>query len=397
MATWNIHGGICVAGVSMRYLIYLAIAVVAVGACSKSATVTTPLAVLDNGQVVTMNADGSHRVVIADDPDQQYFQPIWSRDGSLIAYSSIAAEPAIHVATGDGSRDLAATLESIAFYFSFSSNDELALLRAGGDGLRLETTSVGSDALLDPQAVATGEPLYFSWSPEGSELFTHIGLDRLELTDGTSAETVADPGQFQAPAWTDRGLVAVEAGPTNQRLTVRQPGGEATIVATVLGPTTFVPNRDGSRIAAQTVLPDTGSLNALYQQAPSLPANRLVVLDTDSGEMETVSSAPVLAYFWSPPGDRLLVLDIVSGPQARWSVWSDGQLEEAVRFEPESSFLRDMVPFFDQYAQSVSLWAPDGSAFAFPGSVDGEDGIWVYEIDGEATRVSSGTWVSWSP
>ena len=64
---------------------------------------------------------------------------------------------------------------------------------------------------------------------------------------------------------------------------------------------------------------------------------------------------------------------------------------------PAPGLLRDLVPFFDQYAQSMTLWSPDGSAFAFPGVVDGEDGIWVQELAGaDPRRIAGGSWVAWS-
>jgi Tol biopolymer transport system component len=133
----------------------------------------------------------------------------------------------------------------------------------------------------------------------------------------------------------------------------------------------------------------------MYQPTPALPSNQLVVAESD-GTITVVSDSPALAFFWSPTGERLLVLDLVDSGEARWQVWSDGELEEVVRFELEPSFARDLLPFFDQYAQSMSLWSPDGSAFAFPGSIDGEAGIWVQKLGEEPTRVSAGTWVAWS-
>jgi TolB protein len=60
--------------------------------------------------------------------------------------------------------------------------------------------------------------------------------------------------------------------------------------------------------------------------------------------------------------------------------------------------LQDTFPFFPQYAQSISFWSPDSSAFAFAGLVDGDDGIWVQHLDEDApTMVSDGVWVAWSP
>jgi Tol biopolymer transport system component len=59
--------------------------------------------------------------------------------------------------------------------------------------------------------------------------------------------------------------------------------------------------------------------------------------------------------------------------------------------------LRDLVPFFDQYAQSMTLWSPDGTAFAFPAAVNGEAGIWRQDLSGgDPIRVAGGSWVAWS-
>jgi TolB protein len=82
----------------------------------------------------------------------------------------------------------------------------------------------------------------------------------------------------------------------------------------------------------------------------------------------------------------------------RWVVWSPEGTTAYNEFFLEDSWVRDFLPFFDQYAQSVRLWSPDGSAFAFPGSVAGTQGIWVQELDAEGpTMIGEGTWVDWAP
>lgn len=274
-----------------------------------------------------------------------------------------------------------------------------ALLRSGEGGFRLERVSVSDDSLSEPTLLDTGQPLYYSWSPDGLTVATHVGTERLETIDSNgAAESLSiEPGPFQAPRWTDRGVIAVEQGLRDQRLVLVAPGEETTAVATLPGPATFVATDGGDKVAVQSVVAGGNGLNASFQALPNIPANRLVVADLDEQVFTPVTAEPVLAFFWSPGGDRLLALDVVDGPQARWSIWSEAGLEEIVRFDPDPSFMSEMVPFFDQYEQSVSLWAPDGSAFAFPGTIDEDPGIWVYTLDGGLDRISSGTWVSWSP
>jgi TolB protein len=289
---------------------------------------------------------------------------------------------------------------TFSFYFSWSSQNELAILHNSNVAaeLMLDTTSLQGDALADLVAVESGQPLYFSWNPNGGAFAAHIGADRLltnDLADSTSLDL--DPGAFAAPSWTSRGVLALDSGDPRQTLAFIAPDGAATAIASIRGTTNFVPNADGSRIAVQGLAEPSQFQSASLQALPTLPSNRLVVVNSDTGEFTGVTTSPVFAFFWSPQGDQLLVLDVVDGPQARWSVWSESGLEELVRFSPDPNFFTDVVPFFDQYAQSISLWSADGSTIAFAGTIDGQSGIWVQPLDGEPTLVHGGTWVSWAP
>jgi TolB protein len=383
----------------MRLPIYLIVLALGLAACSAETTDSPSLVVLDGGNVVIMDPDGSNPLPLTEGTENVYFQPVWSPDGGMVAFSQVAGEPELHVALSDGTSDMATETGTVPFYFSWSADNEVALLRTGDSGFRLERVAVSDDSLSEPTLVDSGQPLYYSWSPDGLAVATHIGTERLETvdSDGAAESLGVEPGLFQAPRWTDRGVIAVEQGLRDQRLVVIAPDGTSTPMATLPGPATFVATDAGDKVALQSVIAGVNGLNAALQALPNVPANRLVLGDLDEQVFTPVTSDPVLAYFWAPSADRLLILDVVEGPQTRWSIWSDDGLEEIVRFDPEPSFMAEMVPFFDQYAQSVSLWAPDGSAFAFPGNVDDEPGIWVYTLDGGLDRISSGTWVSWSP
>lgn len=385
----------------MRSILWLLLGAFLVSSCSTDAEGSTGrLAVVDDGRVVVMDPDGSNRVDMTDTPDSGpgrafYFQPTWSPDGTLLAFSEVSPVIRLYIASpGDGT---IASLEvdTLPFYMSWSDRNTLATLRNGASGLRLETTTPetieGGLTLIDE-----GAPLYFSWEPGGQRLATHIGTDRLELNeDGAGQPLGPAPGEFQAAAWSDAGIVAVAESGRDQQLSVVTPDGTAKPLARTLGPTYVVATSDGSSIATQVLSGQSNGRSVLYQEIPVLPPNRLVVID-EEGTVTEVTDSPVLAFFWSPGGDRLLLLDTVESGEARWQVWSNDTLEEVVRFGLDASFVRDLLPFFDQYAQSVSLWSPDGTAFAFPGSIDGQAGIWVQELGEEPRRVSDGSWVAWS-
>lgn len=383
--------------VFMRFTAAVATFALLLAACSSSNPETGQLVVLNGEDLTVIDDDGSNPTPISVETDGPFFQPIWSPDGSHVAFSRPSSDAALFVVElRSGASDSVST-DTVPFYFSWSQDNRLAMLRNGSDGLRLDIVSVNEGSFGVPTTAATGQPLYFGWSPDGSELAAHIGTDQLLISDvADSAPLGVTPGLFQTPRWTDQGIISVEQGNREQRLTVANRDGTSNPIARVSGRSTFVSNQDGSLVAMQSISDETGT-SVAFQQLPRVPANRLAVVNVASGESESVTDAPALAYFWSPQGDRLLVLDVVAGQQARWQVWEDGELTELVRFGPEPSFIRDMVPFFDQYAQSLSLWSPDGTKIAFPGVVGDEAGIWVQSLGGEPVKIADGTWVSWAP
>jgi TolB protein len=127
------------------------------------------------------------------------------------------------------------------------------------------------------------------------------------------------------------------------------------------------------------------------------------VLDIRSGRSERVNGLPTTAFHWSPDGRRLLLMTPEEGDDPtthRWHVW-DGRRTQAIgpAFLPSPTYLREYVPFFGQYAQSMTLWAPDGRAFAFPGLIGDRAGIWVQDLDADEPTfvVEDGSVVAWSP
>jgi len=78
----------------------------------------------------------------------------------------------------------------------------------------------------------------------------------------------------------------------------------------------------------------------------------------------------------------------------RPTVWAvDGTTTDYAEFLPSVVLVRDMFPFFPQYAQSMSYWSPDSTAFVYAA----DDGIRVQELNrATPSRISDGSWVAWS-
>jgi TolB protein len=269
----------------------------------------------------------------------------------------------------------------------------MAVLHNGSTGaLELEMVDAVAGT---SEVVAEGAPLYFSWSPAGDQIVAHIEEETLVGIglDGVTRDLGPTATGYAAPTWITDGIVHLAPG----GLALRAEGGAVSTLATVRPPVAMVANPDGSRIAVQSYADDESGISAALAAVPSLPANEVVVLDRATGEISQVTEGLSVGFFWSPDGEKLLVLQ-PSGPgEMEVLVWDEGETTPQFLMTPQPSFVRDVLQFFDQYAQSLRLWSPDSRAVALAGAVEGEAGVWVHQIgDPAPTRVLDGTWAAWS-
>ncbi len=385
-------------------LVILALALLA-GACSgNEADPPGPgsLVIIDEaGNIATVNPEDGDTTAITDDGGGRvtYFQPTWSPDGSHLGVTRSGADgfsiEIIDVATGEQTSTATA---SNAFYSYWSPDGSQLAYLSSATPADLGLDVIALDNAETPNRLGLGQPLYFSWSPDSSQVAAHLGTDRLEiLGDETDAPELPAPGEFLSPQWTERGILHVGISAGRQQLMFTEPSGDTASIASLSGGAVFTATADGERIA---ILPtggdDIGSTVAALQ-APLLPAGRLLIVDAEDGESVEVETELAVTFLWDPTGTRLLILEFSENGTFRWKVWEDGETTVFPDFVPEPGLLRDLVPFFDQYAQSMTLWSPDGSAFAFPGAFDGVEGIWIQEITAaDPRRIAGGSWVAWS-
>ena len=378
-------------------------------ACSAESDDTGPepvnrLVILDeDGRVVTTAPDGSDEQLLSADEDVA-FQPIWSPDGTKVAYASVADGGVTVADTGSATRTHVAT-EISPFYLHWSPDGgRIAALRNSDTGIALELVTLGAGELT-AEIVDTGAPYYLSWSPEGDELAIHVGTDRLERLSMSGASTPLDvpPGLFLAPHWIGTGILSSRAEDGVRELVIVAGDGDVQVIAEHPGAVTFAGDPTGQRIAVQPIGGgDQGDvIDAAFPAGPILDEpladGRLQVIDIETGDVEVVTDDLAVAFFWSPDGEQLLVLSVDGEGRLSWSVWRDGELTTGPEFAPAGSWAQDFLPFYDQYARSMTLWSPDGGAFAFPGERDGVAGIWVHSLDtGDTTKVADGEWVAWS-
>ncbi len=408
-------------------------------------------------RIVVQHADGRLTTIAPDGSDERPLteegapvtasEPVWSPDGGRLAWVEVTGQDATLVsARFDQSGRVEYDLGTPASYLAWDiSSTRVASLTPAGNEQVLAVTDVARD--LPPFALDQGAPYFFSWGPDGDELFVHASgfrADRVSIT-GTTIIVDDDAGPFQAPVWldADRALVYTTSAEPAELVSTGDEGQGRLPIATYDGYLTFVVHPDQVRIAVQVIAPPAAASDVLTTSAdPSgvtpavpavvgglaqpvepgpdeqdeadepvdpvdpvdaLPRDLLQILAVYGGDPVLVDLLPAVAFFWSPDGSHLAYLVQTAEAPEPWFEWRfyDGADRFAgPRFRPSSVTATDHLVEFDQYAQSHSFFSPDGSAFVFAGvTPEGDDGIWVQPVLAGATaeRVSDGVLAVWSP
>jgi hypothetical protein len=365
------------------------------------ATLPGRLVILDDdGNVVIVEPDGSNPAPITDDSGSAagYRQPSFSPVSDMVVWSEINAEGSgLGLSGGDGARASVPMVAPPFFIFWSPDGNGIGVLHNSPAGtIDFELVDVGGAS---SEVVAQGSPFYFSWNPDSSQVAAHANGNLLGTIDleGEGADLGATATGYQAPHWIPAGILHL----AEEGLELRQPGGEGQIIATVPGPVSFVANRQGTHVAIQSFVDEEEAppgVDVAISEIPSIPGNEVVVLDIESGETSQVLASPSIGMFWSPNGESLLVLDpSVGAPEVGVLLWRGGEVIEKSRIAPHPSLITDVLRFFDQYGQSLQLWSPDSAAFALPGAIAEEPGIWVHLVAGDdPVNVADGSWVAWS-
>ncbi len=362
-------------------------------------------------------------------------QPVFSPDGRRLAWTSfdpISASGAIVFGTvaEDGSVAIEAEVPApVVSYYSVWAPDgsgRLAILgnAAGGTGLAI-VDGGGSTPVVEADI-----PYYFSWRPGGEGVVAHAGntLRTFDLESGVGTDVQFVAPTFRAPALLADGsavFVAVNNAQSTGgdgavlRLDLALDGefdpGLARRVAEVNGRATLVLSPDGRKLS---ILVEGSGVVALVNSASSsarkfqdgAPLGRgLHILDLETEEITTLRTEAIRAAFWAPNSELIASVNFDSPGEgsgySRWTVSSiaGDEISRTPRFFLSAQFEGAYLPFYDQYAQALTIWSPDSSRFVFPGSsVDRDDGIWLHRLpegrsDPATFKIAEGSVAFWSP
>jgi TolB protein len=334
--------------------------------------------------------------------------PAWSPDGEHVAFvaqreTDAGIESILYTVStmGGDSHELYASVENPAFYLYWSPDSQYVSFLTQ-ERLSLALRLAPADGSEVARVLERGAPFYWSWSPDGQEMLMHIGGAR-RLSEDARLAILADqpestpdvlddaPANFQSPAWSPDGsrlLYAAEDTDGKQALYIRQrQSGKVEKLANVSGLVRFNWSPDGQWVAFQQIEdPRIAPLGHVF-------VSRAGVNDGEN-EVRQVSRDVAVAFFWSPdmPQEQELLL--------RWWLvdMPDGEPRPLAAFRPTRSFLF-IIPYFDQYAQSIRFWSPDGQYLVYSDQETPQQaGIWVADAVGEEPprRLTDGILAVWS-
>jgi TolB protein len=290
--------------------------------------------------------------------------------------------------------------EGAFHYTQWSPNGRhLSVVAPQEGGGRLAIFDVALDGG-EPFEVSANAPLYHAWSPDGTRILIHQ-REFLLLHDVRTRETIdlgRESARYRVPAFSPDGeeIAFVAGGDGSERLFARNlASGEERPLWTV---------RTHASFAWSPV--DTGLMAAA--QRITLGAFRLdgiVLIDTRTGETDSLFNGAVAAFYWSPDGTKIAAL--VDGPRRNSFAWvvidvASGEVTNLTPFTSSARYLTSLE-FFDQFAPSHSPWSADSTALVVAGGITlrprGPSQIWVLDASGESAprAVAEGRLAFWGP
>ena len=326
------------------------------------------------------------------DPLLYYQYPTWSRDGSQLAFIGLKSDGSQTQSTvmvanidDDSVNEIYKSGSEHPIYLNWSpDNANLSFISTNVSGQNMILQSIPSKGG-DRTILDTGSPYYWSWAPDGHEMIVHAGGTAASAPEhiaflNVDSSTVTEQGldetsaPFQAPAWSPDGsrIALARGGDLQNEIVVTDTAGQnPKKVGTFAGKTAFAWSSDSTRLAYidgdQAM--DAGTFGPLH------------VIDLETSK-EMVEDGNIIAFFWAPSGKEIAYFVLLqansdaSGGSSSGSGSAQttpqyvlqlhvldvttGDSRELFTYQPTQQFL-SVLPYFDQYHQSVTIWSPDNN------------------------------------
>lgn len=331
---------------------------------------------------------------------------------------------ALYVAQADGTRPLKelylSKSQEIPYLDWSPDSSKLAFLTRDLKDEAFAVNLVNASGGVKPHAIYTGTTAAWHWNPDGNSLVAKIGQDGgdelsiFDATSNTSQEIKATGVQsYTAPSYSPDGnfmLLTQTKGKENQLVLADRAGKVTKTLATFKGNIAFSWSPAGAKFAY------------ISQSNSSEPGGALHMIDANTGEDKVLTQQPVVAFFWSPDGARILTFSTaVAGqvdpkfqgfdftpPSSRGLLLlqtidvSAMTARQLFILEPTEAFRR-VTAEFDRYARAVNIWSPDSRKFVFTLSYGDGTSSRDYVLETESSGsinpriISQGSLAFWSP
>lgn len=329
-------------------------------------------------------------------------------DGSSVAFvedvlATNGVSSTLVVQAVQGSRrSVFSSLDSHPFYLHWSPDSARIAFLTGEGRDEFVLRTVPADGSQSPQAIIPGNPSYFAWTADSRRLLLHTNgsapqgsLSVWNLGDTEPRLLKAPPGFFRAPAWLPDGRSALATVFDGDGVALVRIGDDGVVqqrlVRTGAG-LVFVPAPDGKQVAYTDMTRDQPSF--------------LHIVGMDGQNDRAISTQDAVTFLWSPDSTRIAYLTVVRGddieeaayrqegvPKLQWHLFdmTAGTTQDLATFAPSEAFFY-MLPYFDQFAQSVRLWDRSGQHLLYAD----DKGVWRLEVaTGTTTKVSDGVLGLW--
>ncbi|HSB01984.1 MAG TPA: hypothetical protein VLE49_15145 [Anaerolineales bacterium] len=330
-----------------------------------------------------------------------YEYPTWSRDGSELAFVGVSSDgkqtqSKVMVVNVDNNsaNEIYTSKSAVPIYLNWSpDNARLNFTSSDVSSQNVILQSVPSQGGT-PTILDVGSPYYWSWAPDGRQMIVHAGgagtsvpehvaflsVDSTTVTEQALDSSSASFGPlssvaaqaFQAPAWSPDGsriALARVSEKENQIIVTDTAGKNPKKIGTFTSKAAFAWSSDGTRIAY---------LDGIRPMNPGI-FGPLHVVDLETSK-EISEDGNIIAFFWSPNGEKLAYFNLVKMQASGSSSGSSGDTQATTQlavelyvldvtseksqklltYIPTDLFL-SILPYFDQYHQAVTIWSPDNN------------------------------------
>jgi hypothetical protein len=350
-------------------------------------------------------------------PAEGYLWPTWSPDGRWLAAieyptaDEVRGPFHVHAIEVDGVEqiELCQLTGEKPIYVQWSGlGDAVAMLAHGPNHVGLLHCRL--DAIGMVNRVEAGVPLFFTWIPDDSRIFVHVGPSPLRrgqvlikdpLGQRADLKAVSAPGKFCAPVFVGgQAVYAIEGSPegVSHVVVADEPGRPERILYSGRGLLALVPSPDNVHIAVSAA---PGGEHTPYQG--------LLGISVEDGTSRRFSPENCQAFFWGPAG-RLAYYAVVDQDEncIHWrEADGSGTFRKLVSFWPTREYMF-FLHFFDQFALSHPVVSPTGRYLTYAGFPAGHGHadlsnpprifvLDLFEPDSQPVEVAEGSFAVWDP